>query len=558
MVVSRTKEQIFGFVRDNIRKRFQNRKNKFLSPAGKEVLLKAVAMAMPTYVMSCFKLPRRLCKDVCALMANFWWGESNGKNKIHWISWERMALEKKAGDLGFKDLEAFNQALLGKQVWRIGNGRSASIWEHKWIPDTTTGRPTTRQRSMCKLEKVGKLISHQRWNRNIIFRNFNRHDAHKILAIPLSLSEREDSFYWQPKAGGQYTVNSGYKLLMKQSIKRKTGNPDGASSSYAEGSPQVIQMWNTLWSLNIKHKIKFFIWKCIQGALPVNEAVRRRTVQGDPTCTTCGTAQEIVEHLLLTCPHSMNIWKAAPIQWDGAKDQQGNFKRWWLRISEARHRPEGLEHIGLTANILWQVWKERNKREFEKSDIVTPFKTIARAHKDWMEQLQEEVTKVEKSTEETVPRQDLQDQNYTNEGPVIMEIETTKEKGQHNVGIGITVKEYAWNRMTGWIMNEISLGNKVLDDALALKLALCKAMHRNWSKVKLKFCNKELWRQIKQQSPANIKMAIVLEDISKLQSLFCMCSFDLCRQEHMLVSKKLSDDALGVIVDEERLFPQCS
>lgn len=53
-------------------------------------------------------------------------------------------------------------------------------------------------------------------------------------------------------------------------------------------------------------------------------------------------------------------------------------------------------------------------------------------------------------------------------------------------------------------------------------------------------------------------MATVLEDISKLQRLFCMCSFDLCRQEHMLVSKKLSEDALGVIVDEERLFPQCS
>ena len=277
----------------------------------------------------------------------------------------------------------------------------------------------------------------------------------------------------------------------------------------------------------------------------------------DPICTTCGTTQETVEHLLLTCPHTVNIWKAAPIQWDGAKDQQGDFKCWWLRISEARHRPEGMEHIGLTANILWQVWKERNKREFEKSDRGPPLRTIGRAHKEWLEQLQVELTKDRESTEETVPRQELQDQDYANEGAMIMEMATTKKKGQQTFGIGVTVKEHVSNRMVGWVLKETSLGNKLLDEALALKLVLCKAVQRNWSKVKLNFCNKELWRQIIQQSPADSKMATVLEDISKLQRLFCMCSFGLCREENMIVSKKLSDDALGVIVDEERLFPQC-
>lgn len=68
---SRTKDQIFGFVRENTKRRLQNWKNKFLSLAGKEVMLKAVAMAMPMYVMSCFKLPRKLCNDINALMVNF-------------------------------------------------------------------------------------------------------------------------------------------------------------------------------------------------------------------------------------------------------------------------------------------------------------------------------------------------------------------------------------------------------------------------------------------------------------------------------------------------------
>ena len=85
-----------------------------MSLAGKEVMLKAVAMAMPTYVMSCFKLPRKLCKDISTLMSNFWWGETEGRNKMHWISWDKMIAHKNAGCVGFKDLEAFNKALLGK------------------------------------------------------------------------------------------------------------------------------------------------------------------------------------------------------------------------------------------------------------------------------------------------------------------------------------------------------------------------------------------------------------------------------------------------------------
>jgi hypothetical protein len=43
----------------------------FLSQAGKEVLLKAVVQAIPTYCMGVFQLPITLCKDLNALMQNF-------------------------------------------------------------------------------------------------------------------------------------------------------------------------------------------------------------------------------------------------------------------------------------------------------------------------------------------------------------------------------------------------------------------------------------------------------------------------------------------------------
>ncbi|XP_071939003.1 uncharacterized mitochondrial protein AtMg00310-like [Coffea arabica] len=140
MIITKTNEQIFGFIRDKCQKTILNWRNTQLSQAEKEVLLKAVTMAMLTYAMSCFKLPVRLCKDVNSLIARFWWGEGKGKTKMHWVSWKKMTTAKKAGGLGFKDLQSFNKALLGKQIWRLltcPNLLLSKVLRARYYPKTT-------------------------------------------------------------------------------------------------------------------------------------------------------------------------------------------------------------------------------------------------------------------------------------------------------------------------------------------------------------------------------------------------------------------------------------
>lgn len=69
----RKKRDIFASILDRIKQKTLSWTTRFLSGAGKQVLLKAVLTSMPAYTMSCFKLPVSLCKQIQSLLTRFWW-----------------------------------------------------------------------------------------------------------------------------------------------------------------------------------------------------------------------------------------------------------------------------------------------------------------------------------------------------------------------------------------------------------------------------------------------------------------------------------------------------
>ncbi|XP_031111944.1 uncharacterized protein LOC116015918 [Ipomoea triloba] len=108
--VGRENRAVFSYIEDKIKHKIGSWSKKLISQAGKE-----------------------------RIMNRYWWGIGNEKG-IHWKAWDRLCVPKKFGGLGFKDLRAFNLAMLGKQAWRFltrPQSLVARIYKARYFPKTS-------------------------------------------------------------------------------------------------------------------------------------------------------------------------------------------------------------------------------------------------------------------------------------------------------------------------------------------------------------------------------------------------------------------------------------
>jgi hypothetical protein len=110
-----------------------------LSWAGKEFLSKAVAQAIPTFAMGFFDVTKSICNQISTMICRYWWSQREGSHKIHWLCRDKMIRPKSEGGLGFRDIHAFNLAMLAKQGWRLlsdPDSLCARILKAKYLQNT--------------------------------------------------------------------------------------------------------------------------------------------------------------------------------------------------------------------------------------------------------------------------------------------------------------------------------------------------------------------------------------------------------------------------------------
>lgn len=85
-LLSRNKNKDFSRLKDNITQRIEGWNRNLLSKAGKTTIITSVIQAILTYAMSMFRMPKRLCNDLDAVVCRFWWGSK--KEKDHFLAFK--------------------------------------------------------------------------------------------------------------------------------------------------------------------------------------------------------------------------------------------------------------------------------------------------------------------------------------------------------------------------------------------------------------------------------------------------------------------------------------
>lgn len=135
--------------------------------------------------------------------------------------------------------------------------------------------------------------------KEVIDDNFLPHEAAMIQAIPLSLTDCVDKIFWPHSPDGNYSVRSGYRLLMEEGLQGGTSASDMAPTK---------RLRKGVWSLRIPSRVKNVLWRAGPDSLPSKANLKKRRIVDDNLCPGCKLKSEPTCHALWSCTALSPVW----------------------------------------------------------------------------------------------------------------------------------------------------------------------------------------------------------------------------------------------------------
>ncbi|KAL3813976.1 hypothetical protein ACJIZ3_015244 [Penstemon smallii] len=580
-IVGKSKKEAFANIRDKVCYRLQGWKEKWLSKGGKEVLLKAVIQAIPSYAMSCFQLPSYFAKEIESLMAKFWWEGKQGKG-IHWARWSVLCRSKQVGGLGFRDLETFNKALLAKQLWRlmenpdtllgkilkaryfphsdilgstlgsnpsftwrsmwgakdileagirwrIGNGCTVNVWGDKWIPRESTFQVFTPRGDLPLDLKVSEFICEAtgQWDIVKVNATFFHEDAKCILSIPKGSNIHEDRRIWHYNKNGIFSVRSAYHLAIR--LDRDADHGAGSSSNSNEVH---LNDWKWLWSIKLPNKIKIFLWRACRNLLPTRSNLVKRKIIDVDKCVICGSDTEDVIHCLLSCQLARQVWALSGLSWRNYNWEGSDVRGWMLSLKSKMDAKD----FNLGVLLCWSIWHARNKLFFEGN--VPDAMAIISFARIYLEELQQPNYSILAPVVET----NRAENQWRPPDPQVIKLNF--DASVNNVdgccGIGVIARSNS-GECVGW--QSICIKQPLDPTAAEAKGALMAvefALARNWNKVILEGDSSVVISAIRSELASRADYGSIIDDIREFASSFGLFQVRHIRREGNSVAHEIA------------------
>ncbi|CAI8598701.1 unnamed protein product [Vicia faba] len=142
MVFDWSKKDIFSLVLERVWKKIKGWNDRFVSRVGKEVLIKVVAQDNPSYIMSCYKLPEGICKEIKSM------GQTSD------------AELRLSSSYAWRSILSAKEPATKVTRWRIVYGSKVKSWQDNWISSNPSFKPLSRRRNLDVNAIVYSLIDH--------------------------------------------------------------------------------------------------------------------------------------------------------------------------------------------------------------------------------------------------------------------------------------------------------------------------------------------------------------------------------------------------------------
>ncbi|XP_028084227.1 uncharacterized protein LOC114285386 [Camellia sinensis] len=372
----RSKAEAYEYLIERILSKLQGWKQNLLSQARKEILIKAVVQAIPSYAMA---------------------GDPEGKG-INWLNWGHMTLPKHQGGMGFRDFNSFNLALLARQGWRLlkypnsfcarllkeiyfpntsflhaARGRRA-LWDDKWIPSIPGFKVLSSKPTESGIQHVQDIIdAHSRsWRIESLTNLVSEAEVEAIRLIPIAMDNTADSLVWHFESKGEYSVRSGYSTA---STKVSSGFSSPPSFSFQPPK----NFWKLLWALKVPPKLKNFWWRVYNNGLTTKVNLYRRRCAPSNLCPICQKFPETIEHLLFGCDWVRAVWFGCDLRYSIVDGPSCSVLHWSCNLLEQLHSVHEWGNLLIfVVWIGWYIWKDQNNLVFNHHPIE-PSSTFYRA-----------------------------------------------------------------------------------------------------------------------------------------------------------------------------------